>query len=56
MTYPVPTVAAGPVEEGVIIPAATQLLRYFYLPLEFHLCSPHRSPVQMHWSSVGGGP
>lgn len=29
------TLAAWPLEEGVIIPAATQLLRYFYLPWNF---------------------
>lgn len=50
--YPAPMLAAGPLEEGVIIPAATQLLRYFYLLLEFHLCSPCRSPVRMQESLV----
>lgn len=40
-----PSLAAGPLESGVIIPAAAQLLRYFYLPLEFLFCSPLRSPL-----------
>lgn len=51
-----PTLSAGPLEAGVITPAAMQLLKYFYLPLEFHLCYTHRSAIWKHENSVGGGP
>lgn len=40
------TLAPWPLEEGVIIPAATQLLRYFYLPWNFTSVLPPGSPCE----------
>lgn len=46
------TLAAWPLEEGVIIPAATQLLRYFYLPWNFTSVLPLDPLCEYIWAIV----